>query len=474
MKREIFLECSADCTRMAVVEDGALCEYAVERAGNEKQTGSIYRGRVQRVLGGMQAAFVDIGLEKNAFLPLRTGERVRGGDMLLVQVLKDPPGGVKGLRLTQSITLPGRLCVLSPGGQGLSISRKLPEADRKRLHQACDGLCPGGFGLVLRTQAAQAEPGEITREAETLLERWREIERRGRQSLAPGLVFGEEGLALRMLRDLLTPETLRVCVQGDAAFSQLAGRVPADILEKCESDVPIFDLFGLESRIERALSRRVWLDCGGYIVVDSCEAMTVIDVNSGKYTGKTDLEETALRVNLEAAREVARQLRLRDIGGIVAVDFIDMQEEAHRSRLMDVFREALLADRSRVQLVELTRLGIAQLTRKRLAQPALEAIGRPCPVCGGEGRVLRAEEIARRALLEVRRRIAGGSRAGCVVSLHPAAHKELAAMAAPGEAAVYALARPQMNPEQFALTPLGENENPPADAQRLIQEGTKA
>ena len=471
MEREIFLECGPDRVRMAVVEDGKLCEYAVECAGQEKQTGSLYKGRVQRVLTGMQAAFVDIGLEKNAFLPLREGERLHGGDERLVQVLKEPPGETKGLRVTQEIALPGRYCVFKPLGGGVSVSHKIEAAQREQMRAALAPLCPPGAGLVLRTQAAQAGADDIRAEIDALTARWRQIERDFGQKSGPGLVWREENLALRMLRDVQNRETTRVCVQGSGALEALRGQVPAEILSGCESETPIFDLYGLEDKIERATHRRIWLGCGGYLVIDPCEAMTVIDVNSGKYTGKAGLEETAYAVNLEAAAEIARQLRLRDIGGIVVVDFIDMQETAHHEGLISAFQEALLADRSKVNLVGLTGLGLAELTRRRLSRPLGEVLQRPCPLCGGTGRVLSEEETARRALLQARRRLAGGSEAAYVISLHPASAGALAALRAPRGAVIYALARPGMGIEKFALTPLLGGEDPPKGAALLKQEG---
>ena len=471
MKREIYLECGPDRVRMAVVEDGKLCEYAEERAGREKRTGSLYKGRVQRVLSGMQAAFVDIGEEKNAFLPLGAGERLRGGDELLVQVLKDPPGDTKGLRLTREIALPGRFCVLKPMGEGVCVSHKVEAASREQLRAFFSPLCPTGMGLVLRTQAAQQETNAVEAEVRALEARWRGIERDYAQKSAPGLVWREENLALRMLRDVLSGETVRVCAQGQDAISALKDQAPAEILCSCDGKTPIFDLYGLEEKIERATHRRVWLSCGGYLVVDPCEAMTVIDVNSGKYTGKAGLEETAYAVNLEAAVEVARQLRLRDIGGIVVVDFIDMQESAHREGLLAAFREALSADRSKVSLVGLTGLGLAELTRRRLSQPLSETLERPCPLCGGTGRVLCEEEVARRALTQLRRRLAAGSEAAYAISVHPAVAGALAALHAPRGATVYALAKPGMRIEKFALTALAGGEEPPHGAALLRQEG---
>lgn len=461
MRRELYLELGPDLSRLAAVEDGLLCEYAQERAGERKQTGSIYKGRVQRVLSGMQAAFVDVGLEKNAFLPVHAGE-VRVGDELLVQVEADPPGGTKGLRLTRRIALPGRLCVLSPGEAGVHVSRKLPEAERARLAESCRDACPEGCALVLRTQAAQADAREIEEEARLLAQRWREIERAYAMRGAPGLVWQEEGLFSRMLRDLLTPETVRVCVQG--AAEELPAWVPEGVVQRVADGMPLFDLAGIEQKLERALERRVWLDCGGYLVIDCCEALTVIDVNSGKCTGRTDLEETALKVNLEAVREAARQLRLRDIGGIVVIDFIDMKDGAHNAALLEALREAAAADRAKVSIVDMTPLGLVELTRKRLASPLHEQLERPCPVCGGSGRVPSVEETARRALLQARRRAAGGSEAALLVRVHPSAQEALCALHAPAGCAVYALADARMRPGTFALTALCTGEALPAEA----------
>ncbi len=471
MKREIFLEYGRELLRMAVVEDGKLCEYALERAGEGKRTGSLYKGRVQRVLSGMQAAFVDIGLEKNAFLPLSGSGSVRGGQELLVQVLKDPPGETKGLRLTREITLPGRLCVLKPGGAGVSVSRKLAAPAQERLRALGGAICPPDCGLLLRTQAERADDADIETEARALYERLLSIERAYASRSGPGLVLQEEDLAGRMLRDLLTPDTVRVAAQGEGAQA-LRELVPENLLELHDvQSTPIFDVYGLETKAERACQRRVWLDCGGYLVIDPCEAMTVIDVNSGKYTGKHGLEETAYAVNLEAAREIARQLRLRDVGGIVVADFIDMEKEEHVEGVLAALREALASDRSKTHLVGMTGLGLVELTRKRLSQPLGEVLTRACPLCRGAGRVLREEEVARRALLEVRRRLSAGSGAALLLTLHPSAAQALSALCAPEGARVYALAKPGTPLEKFALTALVENETPPQGAALLNTEG---
>ena len=428
MKKELLLERAGNQTRLAVMEDGRLCEIYYERGSRTKLAGNIYAGRVQNVLPGMNAAFVDIGLNKNAFLyagdilvdtrddqalqtrleGARIEKLVRPGQMILVQVVKEP-GGSKGPRVSCSVTLPGRLCVLLPTIEYTGVSKKIDGGEeRKRLLGAASALVKRyGAGIIVRTAAEGAPAEEIEADYLRLMEMWEKIRTAGSCSAVPKLIQDDGSLLLRSVRDMLDDSVESLRTDDPAIFKELkktaamltprlAGRI-----ELAETQTPLFDLFRVDHQLEKAFSRHVYLKSGGTIVVDNTEAMTVIDVNTGKFTGKKNLRETIFSLNCEAADEIARQLRLRDIGGIVIIDFIDMDSAEDRQALLDHFREVLKNDRNRTNVLGMTALGLVEMTRKKVRRPLTKQLMRDCSACLGAGFEWTHESMAYRISREV-------------------------------------------------------------------------
>ncbi len=425
MRREIFVETFLGQKRMAVLEDGLLAEYTIERPGQEKLAGNIYKGSVRDILPGMQAAFVDIGLEKNGYLFLediaagrgdvtpvlreqmrRRGSTLRRGQEIIVQVTKETSGG-KGPRISGNVTLPGALLVFLPTLEYTGVSRKITDpAERVRLAAIADrARAKSGGGMIVRTAAQGASEEVFAREAEALAALWESIRRRAEYSKAPTLLYSDALTEFRVVRDLLTTETDRVWFDDPATLESarsFAQRIAPEGVSKLAlypQDKPMFETERLDAKAKKALERRVVLPSGVHIVIDHTEALTAIDVNTGSFVGNTnDLEDTVYAANREAAEEIARQLRLRDIGGIVVVDFIDMEDPAHEKGVLEAFTEALDADRARTNLVGFTGLGLVELTRRKFQQPIYRLLNEPCDACEGGGWVLSAESAAREGL----------------------------------------------------------------------------
>lgn len=444
MAKEILVTVDIDETRAAVREDGELVEIFVERPVHQRVVGNIYKGRVQNVLPGMQAAFVEIGLERNSFLyvddalppelaetpeakNLSIKDVVRPGQEILVQVVKEPIG-TKGARVTRHITLPGRYLVLMPNVEYIGVSRRIAdEKERERLKALAAGIKPPGMGLIIRTVAEGAHQEELQRDIAFLLRVWERIVSRSRSQHAPALVHRDLGLVDRVVRDLLDAEVDQLIIDSRAEYERVL-----DLLEFTDphlkgrvrlytrTDETLFDHYGLEPEIDKALRRRVWLKSGGYIVIDHTEALTVIDVNTGKYVGSTNLADTVFKTNLEAAREIARQLRLRDIGGIIIIDFIDMNRFEHQQQVLKTLEEELRKDRTRGHVLGLTQLGLVEVTRKKSRQTLDEILTRPCPVCEGRGRVISEETMARRVRGEIRRILKTSASEAILMEVNPA------------------------------------------------------
>lgn len=430
MTREILMDRLCGQQRLAVIEDGLLCEMYMEQGSTGSITGNIYVGRVENVLPGMNAAFVNIGLDKNAFLyagdiridtrgdaelaaklrSMNIRDMVRPGQEVMVQVIKEP-GGTKGPRISGSITIAGRLLVLLPTIRYVGVSRKIEDKETRDSLRAAgfELLKNHGCGLIIRTSAENASPDEIAAEYESMCEAWENLKRRGNTVQAPALIMGAGSLVSRAVRDMLD-ENSAIRTDDKALFDELKSEAamyaPAltDSIRLHSGNMPLFDLKGIESEFRKALSRKVWLKSGGYLIIDYTEALAVIDVNTGKFVGKGDLEKTILKTNLEAAREIARQLRLRDMGGIIIVDFIDMEYEESRTELMTELENELKKDRTHARIAGMTNLGLVEITRKKARQSVEKLISRECPVCHGEGRVDTMETIARRAAADLRRR----------------------------------------------------------------------
>jgi ribonuclease E len=390
--------------QIAVVERGNIVEHFVTRARDRSLVGNVYLGRVQNVLPGMEASFVDFGEARNGVLYAsevgiagdegddvpRIETVLRSGQQIMVQVTKDPMRS-KGARLSALVSLAGRHLVLVPNAGSLGVSRRLGDEERARLRTLAQELRPDGHGLIVRTAAQGAQRDDLARDLERLLDTWTHIEAEAGHSKAPALVYQEPELEMRVIRDLFNRDITRCIVDDRALEDKLRSYVRATTpdldqrLELYTGELPIFEEHRVLEQIRKSLDRKVWLASGGHIVIDRAEAMTVIDVNTGKFVGKSSLEETVFRTNREAAAEIARQLRLRDIGGIIVIDFIDMDDPKNREELLRAFRGLLEQDRSRTQVHDISPLGIVQMTRKNVSAGIVEAFSDPCPTCEGRG-----------------------------------------------------------------------------------------
>jgi len=427
-------------TRVALLENRQLVELYIERP-KRSVVGNVYLGRVSDVLPGMQAAFVDIGLEKNAFLyvdevlspegekiPKRNIETLlKVGQQVVVQVTKDPMG-TKGPRVTTEVTLPGRFLVLLPHSDFLGVSRKLDEEERDRLHDAIAPHIPAGIGVIVRTVAQGASESDLESDLEFLLRLWRRVERQSREALAPEAIYTEMDLALRMVRDVFSPDFKRLVVDDKNTYEKVVAflkKTSPQLLKRVmlhKDRQGLFDAHGLQPTIDSALKRTVELPSGGYLTIDKTEALTAIDVNTGRFVGRRSLEDTILKTNLEAVEEVVRQLRLRDIGGIIVVDFIDMERARNRDLVLDKLGEALEWDRTTTRLSEISRLGLVEITRKNATDGLYGVLTERCPCCDGEGRVLSG--ATRRITVERRMRelIGAGKATAYLFGLHPEAY----------------------------------------------------
>ncbi len=406
-----------DLTQIGVLEDKVLVEHYVARESQTSLIGNVYVGRVQNVLPSMEAAFIDIGKGRNAVLyagevnwsalghkdgqPRKIESVLSSGQAILVQVSKDPVGH-KGARLTGQISLPGRFLVYVPEGNTSGISRKLPDTERNRLKTLLKEIVPDTAGVIVRTAAEGASEAELTLDVERLTARWADIEEKVKSGKSPQLLYGEPDLTLKVVRDLFTEDFAKLVIQGDDAWDLVdnyVSHVAPDLRDRLERFEPaqegkdagkdLFTTYRVDEQIAKGLDRKVWLPSGGSLVIDRTEAMTVVDVNTGKFTGSGgNLEETVTKNNLEAAEEIVRQLRLRDIGGIIVVDFIDMVLESNRDLVLRRLVECLGRDRTRHQVAEVTSLGLVQMTRKRIGTGLLEAFSSECEHCKGRGLVL--------------------------------------------------------------------------------------
>jgi ribonuclease E len=390
--------------QVAVLEEGEIVEHYVTRPEDRSIAGNVYLGKVQNVLPGMEASFIDIGESRNGVLYAGEvgiagdeGEEVprietvlRSGQPILVQVTKDPMSH-KGARLTALVSIAGRHLVLVPNQKSLGVSRRLPDKERARLRDIAQDIIPAEHGLIIRTAAEGASRRDLERDLERVLETWNEIEKKRKNAKAPALLYEEPELELRIIRDLFNREVQRCVVDDRDLENKLRDYIRATTpdldhrLELYTGDLPIFEEYRIVEQIRKSLDRRVWLPSGGHLVVDRTEAMTVIDVNTGKFVGKSNLEETVFRTNKEAAVEVSRQLRLRDIGGIIVIDFIDMEDTKNREEVQKVFRAELERDRTRTQVFDISPLGLVQMTRKNVSAGIVEAFSDPCPTCEGRG-----------------------------------------------------------------------------------------
>ncbi|MDR3686092.1 MAG: Rne/Rng family ribonuclease [Coriobacteriia bacterium] len=421
LDREMLISHDTNETRVAFLENRELVELYIERP-KRSSVGNVYLGKVSDVLPGMQAAFVDIGHEKNAFLyvdeivtpegfenvPRREIQMLlRVGQQVMVQVIKDAMG-TKGARLTTDISLPGRFLVLMPFSDFVGVSKKLPDAERERLNGIVSRYAPPGIGVIVRTVAQGASERDLSSDLEFLMRLWKRVNHQATEALAPEVIYTEMDLALRLVRDVFSEDFRRLVIDDRATFEKVTSflkKTSPQLVRNVQlykDRVALFDQYDLQATIDGALRRTVALPSGGYLTIDKTEALTAIDVNTGRFVGKKNLEETILKTNLEAAEEVVRQLRLRDIGGIIIVDFIDLEESASKAALTDALTRALERDRTKTRLSEISRLGLVEITRKNVTDGLYGVLTEACPNCGGEGRVV--SRTTRRIAVERRMR----------------------------------------------------------------------
>ena len=425
MSEDILINFSPQETRVAVMHQGAVQELHIERTASRGLVGNIYIGRVVRILPGMQSAFIDVGLERTAFLhvadiwePRNGGGAARPiervlfeGQTILVQVIKDPIG-TKGARLSTQISIAGRMLVYLPQEKHIGISQRIEnEAEREALREKISQLIPedeqGGF--IVRTMAEGATEEALSNDIGYLQKIWKDIETQSKLLPPPSMLYQELSLGLRVLRDFVNPETQSIVIDSRENFQKLSSFAEeftpsvVPLLNHYVGERPLFDLHGVEDEIQKALARRVELKSGGYLIIDQTEAMTTIDVNTGGYVGVRSFDDTVFKTNLEAAQTIARQLRLRNLGGIIITDFIDMDSEEHRQAVLAEFNKALARDHTRLTVNGFTALGLVEMTRKRTRESLAHVLCEECPTCGGRGEVKTARTVCYEILRELLR-----------------------------------------------------------------------
>ncbi len=457
--REIIINADPDETRIAILEDGELVELLMERAEKRRRVGDIYKARVTAVLPGMQAAFADIGAQKTAFLHvsdlaqawedledqaddvnglrqevetshgaqkhLRIEDCLSKNQEILLQVTKEPIG-TKGPRATTQISLPGRFLVLMPGVDHVGVSRRIPEREeRTRLKKMALELKPEGAGIIVRTVGEGQGKRQFSSDVKYLWGLWKRIQRRAAKAKVPALVHKDMELATGLIRDLFREDVQELVIDSRKVHKEIVGylrSVSPELVSRVKvykGKAPIFEAYDIEKEIESTTERRIQLRHGGYIVIDHTEALVAIDVNSGRYVGKRDHEETILKTNLEAAKEIARQLRLRDIGGIIVIDFIDMEREANKRAVYDTLRECLRKDRSRTKTFQVSDLGLVEMTRQRVRPSLLHYYTDDCPACAGSGKVLTFQSVGLKAERMIRKAAVSAGEKDLIMKLHP-------------------------------------------------------
>ncbi len=508
MQNEIVINAEKGETRVALIERSNFSELHIERHKDRSVVGSVIKGRVTRVLPGMQAAFVDIGLDKAAFLyagdyfengfaptaaetdapkkPQRRGRRngrqvpkidtlLREGQEIVVQIAKAPIG-TKGARIISHISIPGRHLVLTPWSNRVGVSRRIDsDRERKRLREIVDRLRPPELGFIIRTAGDGVREADLEADIRYLATIWKSIAARNTRTQAPAALYEEPSLPLRMIRDFANSETKRIVVDAKASYDGIQEFVekyvasPRPRIEHYRGQEPIFDAFALEAQIQANLGRKVFLKSGGSLVVDKGEALTAIDVNTGRYVGKRDLEETVFKTNLEAVKEVVNQLRFRNIGGLIIIDLIDMESATHRDKVYRALREALRGDKARTNILKISELGLVEMTRKRTRESLVEALCEPCSYCEGRGYVLSSESVAFRVLREIRKDLPRFCGRKIALSVAPQVAEELLRSASEilaelGEELgreIEIRARPSLHQEQFEVASL--DEGPPVE-----------
>ncbi len=428
MKKEIFINESMGESRIAILEDDRLVEVYVEKQDQQRMVGNIYKGIVENVLPGMQAAFVNIGYEINAFLPFseihntdyiiddydddenhqkkssvdNIAVDLHTGQEIYVQVIKEPFAS-KGPRVTTEIAIPGRLLVLVPGGSYIGISKKIwDKYERRRLRKIASKLRHKGFGIIVRTVAEGKSEESIQKDYQMLIDHWNRLEKSASKSDAPVLVYEDLETATSVIRDLLTSDVSNIIIDSKKTFKKLEAYLEdvspnlANRLELYRLKVPIFESMGIEAEIDKLMRPKVWLKSGAYLIIEKTEAMVVVDVNSGRFVGKKMHEDNSLKINLEAAREIARQLRLRDLSGLIVIDFIDMREEENKRKVYYEIRKELKKDRAKVAVSPISDFGLLEMTRQRIRLSLLDSMMDECPTCHGSGHIISKDTLVTR------------------------------------------------------------------------------
>ncbi len=432
MASELIINVTFNETRIAFLENGVLVEFFIEQKNGHSMVGSIYKGKAARIVPGMDAAFIDIGLEKSAFLyvgdiildrmmyeefddsdfRIDRNERIEGvledGQELIVQVSREPIGQ-KGTRVTSKITLPGRLLVLMPATDHVGVSRRIEqEEERKRLAALLKQICPSGYGVIARTASEGKGAEELEADLNFLVRIWESIQEKSKSARAPSILHQELGIIFRVIRDLHSHNLKKIVVDDEFVYKKVADFLKEYLPEEgCEvahfdEKDPIFEAYGIEIEIAKLLHKKIWLKSGGYIVLDYTEALTVIDVNTGRYLGKKDLEDTILRTNLEAVKEIAYQIRLRNIGGIIVIDFIDMERKESRDLVFQTLVETLKKDRIKTFAYPISEIGVVQLTRKRTRHNIVNLMSETCPNCDGSGYIKSRYTVCYEVLRELK------------------------------------------------------------------------
>ncbi|HOJ78563.1 MAG TPA: Rne/Rng family ribonuclease [Bacillota bacterium] len=423
MVKQILINIGINETRVAILEDDELVEFAVEYPDEQRRAGNIYRGKVENVLPGMQAAFINIGEEKNAFiyiddvLPKDTESEssehpknvsitdlLHEGEELIVQMIKEPIG-TKGARVVTQITIPGRYLVLIPTVDYIGISRKIQnEAERERLKEIVSKFKSAGVGLIVRTVAEDVDASELQNDYEFLISVWKKILKKAKKGPCPSLLYRDHDLLYRILRDYLSKDVTSILIDDSEAYYKALELVKSlapsfkNRVQFYQGEQPLFEVYNVENQLAKALKRKVWLECGAYLIFDQTEALTVIDVNTGKFTGTTSLEDTVFQTNLMAATEIARQIRLRNLAGIIVIDFIDMISDEERAKVIERLEEEFKRDKIKVNILGFTSLGLLELTRKKVRQSLREILQTECEHCDGTGYVSSLDYLAHRAL----------------------------------------------------------------------------
>lgn len=450
MATDLIINATSFEVRTALIEYGNLVEFHVERPAEKGLISNIYKGVVKRVLPGMQAAFVDIGLERTGFLyvddvtvrpnvgergvpcdqddsqggccgdsmpteavsdhssEIKIDELLTEGQEILVQICKDPIG-TKGARLTCNITLPCRNVVFMPMTDHIGISRKIEDEDtRQRLKEIIEELRPVGTGFIVRTAGENASQHDLEADMEFLLHLWDEIRDNAVHASVPSLVYEDLDITLRTVRDIFSADVDRLIVDDRKGYERILKFVEtfaphlSSRVSLYDEKTPVFDAYGIEMDINRALDKKIWLRCGGYIIIETTEALSVVDVNTGRFVGKNDLEDTIFKTNMEAVREIAYQLRLRNIGGIIIIDFIDMDKESHRDEMVRALKEAVKKDKSRVNILKVSEFGLVQMTRKRNSENLSSILCEPCHYCQGDGIIKSRRTVCYEILRKIR------------------------------------------------------------------------